>query len=61
MGTGWWAAVAAEVKPGSTVAVVGDGAVGLCAVIAARELGAGRIIVMSRGRSSPAISAPPTS
>jgi threonine dehydrogenase-like Zn-dependent dehydrogenase len=48
MGTGWWAAVAAEVKPGSTVAVVGDGAVGLCAVIAAREFGAGRIIVMSR-------------
>lgn len=48
MGTGWWANVAAEVKPGSTVAVVGDGAVGLCAVIAARELGAGQIIVMSR-------------
>ena len=48
MGTGWWAAVAAEVTPGSTVAVVGDGAVGLCGVIAARELGAGRIIVMSR-------------
>jgi threonine dehydrogenase-like Zn-dependent dehydrogenase len=48
MGTGWWAAVAAEVTPGSVVAVVGDGAVGLCGVIAARELGAGRIIVMSR-------------
>ncbi|MET9471575.1 zinc-dependent alcohol dehydrogenase family protein [Streptomyces sp. NPDC002922] len=48
MGTGWYAAVAAEVKPGDTVAVVGDGAVGLCAVIAARELGAGRIIAMSR-------------
>jgi threonine dehydrogenase-like Zn-dependent dehydrogenase len=48
MGTGWYAAVAAEVKPGSTVAVVGDGAVGLCAVIAARELGAERIIAMSR-------------
>src|SRR6266702_2395593 len=46
MGTGWYAAVAAEVKPGSTVAVVGDGAVGLCAVIAARELGAERIIAM---------------
>jgi threonine dehydrogenase-like Zn-dependent dehydrogenase len=48
MGTGWYAAVAAEVKPGCTVAVVGDGAVGLCGVIAARELGAERIIVMSR-------------
>jgi len=48
MGTGWWAAVAAEVMPGSTVAVVGDGAVGLCGVIAAWELGAGRIIIMSR-------------
>jgi threonine dehydrogenase-like Zn-dependent dehydrogenase len=48
MGTGWYAAVAAEVGPGSTVAVVGDGAVGLCAVIAARELGATRVIAMSR-------------
>jgi threonine dehydrogenase-like Zn-dependent dehydrogenase len=48
MGTGWWAVVAAGVRPGSAVAVVGDGAVGLCGVIAARELGAGRIIVMSR-------------
>jgi threonine dehydrogenase-like Zn-dependent dehydrogenase len=48
MGTGWYAAEAAEVKPGMTVAVVGDGAVGLCAVLAARELGAGRIIAMSR-------------
>ncbi|MFE9884440.1 zinc-dependent alcohol dehydrogenase family protein [Streptomyces scopuliridis] len=48
MGTGWYAAVAAEVRPGDTVAVVGDGAVGLCAVIAAKELGAGRIIAMSR-------------
>jgi threonine dehydrogenase-like Zn-dependent dehydrogenase len=48
MGTGWWAAVAAEVRPGSTVTVVGDGSVGLCGVIAARELSAGRIIMMSR-------------
>ena len=48
MGTGWYAAVAAEVKPGATVAVVGDGAVGLCGVIAAKELGAERIIAMSR-------------
>ncbi|MFJ8495247.1 zinc-dependent alcohol dehydrogenase family protein [Streptomyces sp. NPDC094038] len=51
MGTGWYAAVAAEVGPGQTVAVVGDGAVGLCAVIAARELGAERIIAMSRHES----------
>jgi threonine dehydrogenase-like Zn-dependent dehydrogenase len=48
MGTGWYAAVAAGVKPGSTAVVVGDGAVGLCGVIAARELGAERIIAMSR-------------
>ncbi|MER7774958.1 zinc-dependent alcohol dehydrogenase family protein [Streptomyces sp. NPDC096191] len=48
MGTGWYAAVAAQVKAGDTVAVVGDGAVGLCAVIAAKELGATRIIAMSR-------------
>ncbi|MFD8540382.1 zinc-dependent alcohol dehydrogenase family protein [Streptomyces rubrogriseus] len=48
MGTGWYAATAAQVKPGDTVAVVGDGAVGLCAVIAAKELGATRIIAMSR-------------
>ncbi|MEV0666266.1 zinc-dependent alcohol dehydrogenase family protein [Actinomadura luteofluorescens] len=48
MGTGWWAADAAEVGPGSTAVVVGDGAVGLCAVIAAREMGAERIIAMSR-------------
>jgi threonine dehydrogenase-like Zn-dependent dehydrogenase len=48
MGTGWWAAEAAEVEPGSTAVVVGDGAVGLCAVIAAKEMGAERIIVMSR-------------
>ncbi|NEB60047.1 zinc-dependent alcohol dehydrogenase family protein [Streptomyces diastaticus] len=48
MGTGWWAAEAAEVGPGSTAVVVGDGAVGLCAVIAAKERGAERIIAMSR-------------
>lgn len=48
MGTGWYAAVAAEVKPGATVVVVGDGAVGLSGVIAAKELGAARIIAMSR-------------
>ena len=51
MGTGWYAARAAEVKPGGTAVVVGDGAVGLCGVIAARELGAERIIAMSRHES----------
>jgi threonine dehydrogenase-like Zn-dependent dehydrogenase len=48
MGTGWFAAVAANVEPDSTVAVVGDGAVGLLAVLSAKHLGAGRIIAMSR-------------
>ncbi|WP_327267272.1 zinc-dependent alcohol dehydrogenase family protein [Streptomyces sp. NBC_01218] len=51
MGTGWWAADAAEVGPGSTAVVVGDGAVGLCGVIAAKERGAERIIAMSRHES----------
>ena len=46
MGTGHHAAVAAHVGPGSTVAVIGDGAVGLCAVLAARRLGADRIIAL---------------
>jgi threonine dehydrogenase-like Zn-dependent dehydrogenase len=48
LGTGWFGAVAAEAGPGKTVAVVGDGAVGLLAVLAARRLGAERIIAMSR-------------
>jgi threonine dehydrogenase-like Zn-dependent dehydrogenase len=48
MSTGWYAAVAAGVTPGMTVAVVGDGAVGLCGVLAAAELGAERVIAMSR-------------
>jgi threonine dehydrogenase-like Zn-dependent dehydrogenase len=48
LGTGWFAAVASEVGPGKTVAVVGDGAVGLLGVLAARRLGAERIIAMSR-------------
>jgi threonine dehydrogenase-like Zn-dependent dehydrogenase len=48
MGTGWFAADAADVKPGKTVAVVGDGAVGLLGVLSAKQLGAARIIVMSR-------------
>ncbi len=48
LGTGWFAAVAAEARPGKTVAVVGDGAVGLLGVLAAKQLGAERIIAMSR-------------
>ena len=48
LGTGWFAAVTAEAGPGKTVAVVGDGAVGLMGVLAARQLGAERIIAMSR-------------
>jgi len=48
LGTGWFAADAANVKPGSTVVVVGDGAVGLLGVLSARQMGAERIIAMSR-------------
>jgi threonine dehydrogenase-like Zn-dependent dehydrogenase len=48
MGTGHHAAVSARVRPGNTVAIVGDGAVGLCGVIAAKRLGAARIIALSR-------------
>lgn len=48
LGTGWYAADAAGVQPGSTVAVVGDGAVGLMGVLAAKQMGAERIIAMSR-------------
>lgn len=48
MCTGHHAAVTARVQPGETVVVIGDGAVGLCAVIAAKRLGAGRIILMGR-------------
>ncbi|WP_405742101.1 zinc-dependent alcohol dehydrogenase family protein [Streptomyces sp. NBC_00028] len=51
LGTGWFGAVAAEAGPGRTVAVVGDGAVGLLAVLAAKQLGAERIIAMSRHAS----------
>jgi len=47
-GTGWFAAEAANVKPGMTVAVVGDGAVGLLGVLSAKQIGAERIIAMSR-------------
>jgi threonine dehydrogenase-like Zn-dependent dehydrogenase len=48
LGTGHHAAVTARVRPGGSVAVVGDGAVGLCGVIAARRLGAEQIIIMGR-------------
>lgn len=48
MGTGWFAADAANVKPGATVAVVGDGAVGLLGILSAKQMGAERIIAMSR-------------
>ncbi|MGB2900334.1 MAG: zinc-dependent alcohol dehydrogenase family protein [Candidatus Acidiferrum sp.] len=48
MGTGWFAANAAKVKPGATVVVVGDGAVGLLGVLSAKQMGAERIIAMSR-------------
>ncbi len=51
MATGWHAAVSSRVRPGSTAVVIGDGAVGLCGVIAAKELGAERIVAMSRHES----------
>src|SRR4051812_9368095 len=51
MGTGWFAADAANVRPGMTVAVVGDGAVGLLGVLSAKHMGAERIIAMSRHES----------
>jgi threonine dehydrogenase-like Zn-dependent dehydrogenase len=64
LGTGWFAAVAAEAGPGRTVAVVGDGAVGLLGILAARQLGAERIIAFSLTqtvRRWPVSSARPTS
>ena len=51
LGTGWFAAAAANVKPGATVVVVGDGAVGLLGVLSAAQMGAERIIAMSRHAS----------
>lgn len=51
LGTGWYAANAARVQPGSTVVVVGDGAVGLMGVLAAKQMGAERIIAMARHKS----------
>ena len=50
-GTGWFAAAAANVKPGATAVVVGDGAVGLLGVLSAKQMGAERIIAMSRHES----------
>jgi len=55
MGTGHHAIVSAGTRPGMTVAVVGDGAVGLCAVLAAKRLGAGRIIALSRNPARQAV------
>ncbi|HVW57656.1 MAG TPA: zinc-dependent alcohol dehydrogenase family protein [Rhizobiaceae bacterium] len=51
LGTGWYAADAARVQPGSTAVVVGDGAVGLMGVLAAKEMGAEKIIAMSRHKT----------
>jgi threonine dehydrogenase-like Zn-dependent dehydrogenase len=51
LGTGWFGAVAAAAGPGKTVAVVGDGAVGLLGILAANQLGAERIIALSRHES----------
>lgn len=51
LGTGWYAADAAQVRPGSTVVVVGDGAVGLMGVLSAKQMGAERIIIMSRHKT----------
>jgi threonine dehydrogenase-like Zn-dependent dehydrogenase len=51
LGTGWYAADAARVQPGCTAVVVGDGAVGLMGVLAAKQMGAGRIIAMSRHKT----------
>jgi threonine dehydrogenase-like Zn-dependent dehydrogenase len=48
LGTGWFAADAANVKPGMTVAVIGDGAVGLLGVMSAKQMGAERIVAVSR-------------
>jgi threonine dehydrogenase-like Zn-dependent dehydrogenase len=55
LGTGWYAAVAARVQPGCTAVVVGDGAVGLMGVLAARQLGAARVVAMSRHKTRQAL------
>src|SRR6266851_5725735 len=59
MGTGWFAADAANVKPGKTVVVVGDGAVGLLGVLSAKHMGAERIIAMSRHPPNPLLECEP--
>ncbi|OMQ39851.1 zinc-dependent alcohol dehydrogenase family protein [Ensifer sp. 1H6] len=51
LGTGWYAADAARVQPGSTAVVVGDGAVGLMGVLSAKQMGAEKIIAMSRHKT----------
>lgn len=51
LGTGWYAADAARVRRGSTVVVVGDGAVGLMGVLASKQMGAERVIAMSRHKT----------
>lgn len=51
LGTGWYAADAARVQPGSTAVVVGDGAVGLMGILSAKQMGAERIIAMSRHKT----------
>ena len=64
LGTGWFAAVAADAGPGKTVAVVGDGAVGLMAILAAKQLGAdgsSRCPGIRNGRRWPGTTARPTS
>src|SRR5207302_8510380 len=55
MGTGHHAVISANVQAGDTVAIVGDGAVGLCAVIAAKRLGASRVIALSRNHARQAL------
>jgi threonine dehydrogenase-like Zn-dependent dehydrogenase len=55
LGTGWYAADAARVQPGSTVVVVGDGAVGLMGVLSAKQMGATKIIAMSRHKTRQAL------
>lgn len=55
MPTGWHAAMCARVAPGHTVVVVGDGAVGLCGVLAARTMGADRVIAISRNPDRQAV------
>jgi threonine dehydrogenase-like Zn-dependent dehydrogenase len=55
LGTGWYAADAARVQPDSTVVVVGDGAVGLMGILAAKQMKAGRIIIMSRHKARQAL------